>query len=96
MIQMPDKEHVIVTEMLQLLDSHNPNLREIMTVLLNLLAFIALTGVDKEQREECILLFISDMPDAINYLADQLGLSFDWEKFKSLKDDYHDLSIPKT
>ena len=82
-----DKEHTIVKEVLKLLAEHDPSVPEIMTVLINILCFVTL-AVEPEQREECLASFLNDVPDAIDHLADQLEVIFDWKEFRTLMEDY--------
>jgi uncharacterized protein YejL (UPF0352 family) len=82
-----DRENTMIAELLKVLDEHDPSVPEIMTVLLNILAFVVLVGVDKGYREECVFTFINDLPDAIDFLGEQIGVSFDWEEFRTLMED---------
>lgn len=83
-----DKEHAMVKEVLKLLDEHDPSVSEIMTVLINILCVVTLVAVEPEQREECLASFLNDVPDAIDHLADQLEVIFDWKEFRTLMEDY--------
>lgn len=83
-----DRENTMIAELLEVLDKHDPTVPEIMTVLLNILAFVTLIGVDEGYREECIFTFIRDMPEAIDFLGEQIGVSFDWKEFRTLMEDY--------
>lgn len=83
---MSDREHDILLEVFKLLDSHDVDIKETGTVLLNLISFVTITL--SHSREEYLVSLIADLPAAINFLAKQVGLEFDWELFKELKDVY--------
>ena len=83
---MSDKEHDIVLEIFKLLDSYDVDIKETGTVLLNMISFVTITL--PHSREEYLVSLIADLPRAINFLAKQIEVEFDWDLFKELKDVY--------
>jgi hypothetical protein len=82
---VPDKEKDLVNEILKVLDSCVEDPNEIFTALINTVGFVILTAIAKEKQPEVLFLFVADLSKAINFLADQLGLEFDWARFMELK-----------